>query len=43
LQLYRNQSNVLFIHIADYLNNADAINATMQAEILSDFIKELLV
>jgi pyroglutamyl-peptidase len=43
LQLYCNQSNVLFIHIADFLNNVDALNATDQAKILCSFIQALLV
>jgi pyroglutamyl-peptidase len=43
LQLYSNQSNVLFIHIADYLNNVDALNAADQAKIICSFIQALLV
>lgn len=43
LHLYRNQSNVLFIHIADYLNNKDAVNAADQAKIICSFIQAYLV
>jgi len=42
LQAYGARSKVLFIHIADYMNNPDAIHAADQAEIVSSFIRELI-
>lgn len=42
LQVYGARSKVLFIHIADYMNNPDAIHAADQAEIVSSFIRELI-
>jgi hypothetical protein len=39
LQLYGTRSKVLFIHIADYMNNPNAIHAADQAEIVSSFIR----
>jgi pyroglutamyl-peptidase len=42
LQVYGTRSKVLFIHIADYVNNPDAIHAAEQAEIVRSFIRELI-